>query len=175
MAPIKNSILAWIVQKNQGRIDDDISTLRLSGRNYADDQIMLGENIKSRIALPLTTQENRVFLYRGGRYIEAWRDHLPGTLTDHTTVFGGFVVKRDDITLAVSCPDVYLIQLKSLKYEPVVLMCDSIRAIRDFDLFSWPICTQWNCNFFSRESNHLHLRYTIQWEKEISLASALEK
>ncbi len=126
------------------------------------------------IALPLTTKDNQVYLDRGGRCIEAWREHLPGTLTDHTTVFGGLVVRREDLDLAVSCPDVYLLHLKSLKYEPVVLMCDSIRTIRDFDLFSWPICTLWNCNFFSRESNHLNLHYTIQWEKEIGLASAME-
>lgn len=127
------------------------------------------------ISLPFTTDRNKLFLDRGDRLLEAWKEQLPGTLTDHNTIYGGFLIERNDTNIQVSCPDVYLLQLKSYQYEPVVLMFDDIKKIQKFDLYSWPICTMWNVNFFSRESNHLRLAYTIEWGKEIDKSSAAER
>jgi GAF domain-containing protein len=53
--PLKNTLLAYIIKNNQLRIDDDISSLRPGGSPYPDDQILLDEKIKSRIAFPLVT------------------------------------------------------------------------------------------------------------------------
>jgi signal transduction histidine kinase/putative methionine-R-sulfoxide reductase with GAF domain len=72
VAPLQDSALARIIENDKGYIDDDVSKLRgskLRGSNlrpsdlnadgpYPDDQILLEDNIKSRIAVPLTTQEN---------------------------------------------------------------------------------------------------------------------
>lgn len=127
------------------------------------------------ISLPFTTKDNRLFLDRGDFLIEAWQDQLPGTMTDYNTIYGGFYIERDDLNIQVSSPDVYLLQLKSYKYEPVALMCNEIKNIYDFNLYSWPIATMWHCNFFARESNHLSLNYTIEWGTEVTEGSALEK
>jgi len=127
------------------------------------------------ISLPFTTKQNKVFVDRGDILLEAWKDHLPGTLTEHNSVYGGFFIERDDLNIQVSCPDVFLLQLKSYKYEPTVLMCENIKDIHDFNIYSWPICNMWHVNFFARESNHLNLNYTIEWGTQINKSSSLEK
>jgi PAS domain S-box-containing protein len=53
--PVKDSALAWIVEHNQGRIDGDISN-HPDGKVFVDEQILLSENIKSKISFPLSTQ-----------------------------------------------------------------------------------------------------------------------
>ncbi len=102
------------------------------------------------IALPFTTSHNKVFVDRGDLIIEAWKDNLPGSLTEHTSVYGGIIVERDDLVIKVATPDVYQMQFKSYKYEPGVLMYDHIKQILDFDLYSWPICNMWEVNFFCK-------------------------
>lgn len=125
------------------------------------------------IGLPFADRRSRVFLDRGDILTEAWKDQLPGTLTDYNTVYGGFLVERGDTNIAVASPDVYLLQLKSYEYEPAVLMCDRLKELREFSLFSWPISTVWHVNFFARESNHLSLAYTIEWGDKITRENAI--
>lgn len=126
------------------------------------------------IGMPFADQQSRVFLDRGDMLLEAWKDQLPGTMTDYNTAYGGFLVERADTSISVATPDVYLVQLKSYEYEPAVLMCEGIRELREFSLYSWPISTVWHVNFFARESNHVSLSYTVEWGGGINRGNAQE-
>ena len=53
--PLKDSLLATIIQHHQHRLDSNISQLRDNDRPYPDDQILIEENIKSRLSLLLIT------------------------------------------------------------------------------------------------------------------------
>ncbi len=55
--PLKESALTWIIEENEGRIYDDILDLKTAGRIYPDDQILLEDGIRSKMAVPLTTQK----------------------------------------------------------------------------------------------------------------------
>jgi signal transduction histidine kinase/transcriptional regulator with GAF, ATPase, and Fis domain len=56
VTPLANSALAWIIENNQARIDENLSKLRADDL-YPDDQILLENNVKSRIAVPLISQK----------------------------------------------------------------------------------------------------------------------
>jgi PAS domain S-box-containing protein len=58
VAPLKDSVLAWVIENNQGCIDDDISNLNPDDAPYPDDLLLLEDNIKSRIIVPLTTRQS---------------------------------------------------------------------------------------------------------------------
>ena len=66
IAPLQDSALARIIENNKGYVDDDVSKLRVSKSRlstlsptgpYPDDQVLLEDNVKSRIAVPLTTKK----------------------------------------------------------------------------------------------------------------------
>ena len=52
--PLKASALAQVIEKNQGLISTDISKTE---RDYLDHQILFEDGVKSKLALPLTTQK----------------------------------------------------------------------------------------------------------------------
>lgn len=153
------------IYKEQNKIEMNVCLTK----NY----VSKGHNLY--IALPLTEQEDKVFLDRGNIWIEAWQEQLTGTLTQYNTVYGGFYIEGNNFNISVATPDVYLLQLKSYLYEPAMLMYDEIKEQQEFALYSWPITTMWHCNFFARESNHLSLNYIIEWGTELTRKSAEEK
>lgn len=153
------------IYKNGGKIEMTV--------NLTKQYVAKAHNLY--LCMPFADRKSRVFLDRGDLMLEAWKDQLPGTLTDYNTVYGGFLVERADTNISVASPDVYLLQLKSYEYEPAVLMCDRLRELREFSLYSWPVSTVWHVNFFARESNHLSLAYTIEWGSGVGRGNAVER
>ncbi|HXV98627.1 MAG TPA: GAF domain-containing protein, partial [Anaerolineae bacterium] len=54
--PLKKSALAHLIKNNQGYFEDDISN-KVATETYPDEVILLEDGIKSKVAIPLTTQK----------------------------------------------------------------------------------------------------------------------
>ncbi|MBN1995317.1 MAG: GAF domain-containing protein [Anaerolineae bacterium] len=56
--PATGSLLAQVIKNNQPRLDQNLADLPPNSAPFPDDQILREENIKSRIAIPLTTEKS---------------------------------------------------------------------------------------------------------------------
>ncbi|WP_143810271.1 hypothetical protein [Paenibacillus sp. MY03] len=120
------------------------------------------------LSLPFLRQDGELWVDKAGAALRPWRDQIPGTCMDYSSVQAGVAVIRDNGGLVIGMPDSPLVYLGDLEHRPRRLF-DPHENVKPDELYSWIMNNFWETNFNAGLGGIYEFRYVLEWGKHLEL------
>lgn len=134
---------------------------------FHKESVWLPENVY--VALPFTMgPEAELYVEKAGCLVRPWKDQIPGSCLDYTSVQEGLFwhSAKDQEALAISMTDTPLLQLGSLEHQPRKLHTmqseDSLPST-----YAWILTNYWETNFKATLGGFYEFRYAVELHHQV--------
>ena len=120
-------------------------------------------------ALPFTAGDGEVlWLDKTAAAVRPWRDQIPGSLTDFSSVQGGAAWVGSAGGVGVATLDSNLLQLGPLEPGERLLMGDARLPDAPPEIQAWLMTNYWETNFAAELGGFHEFRFNVTWGRELA-------
>lgn len=141
---------------------------------FHKDSVWLPENVY--VALPFSLgEEAELYAEKAGCVVRPWKDQLPGSCLDYTSVQEGIFWHSagEQRALALSMTDTPLVQLGTLEHEPRKLHTMQSPDSRP-STYAWILTNYWETNFKATLGGFYEFRYAVELLDQVQPNQAAE-
>lgn len=134
---------------------------------FHKDSVWLPENVY--VALPFSMgTEAELYVEKAGCHFRPWKDQIPGSCLDYTSVQEGIFWHSaiDREALALSMTDTPLVQLGTLEHAPRQLHTMQPEDSRP-STYAWILTNYWETNFKATLGGFYEFRYAVERHRQL--------